>query len=206
MRAVIICGGEIGNAERARAHIQKDDMIICADSGYKYAGELGVEADAVLGDFDSYKREKILCENVRVYPQKKDYTDSEIAAQYAVERGADTILLLAATGGRLDHSLGNIYLLKTLCEQNVSASIFDGASELRYVNDEASFCGKKGDVLSLIPFAEADDFVTEGLEYALEHEPLPSTGISNVFTENEVRVRVGNGGVIAVYTPGELCR
>lgn len=206
MRAVIICGGEIGSAERAKSYIQTDDMIICADSGYKYAVELGVEVDAVLGDFDSCKRETILCENVKVYPQKKDYTDSEIAAQYAVEQGADTILLLAATGGRLDHSLGNIYLLKTLCEQNVAAMIFDGVSEVRYVNSEASFSGKRGDVLSLIPFANSDDFVTEGLEYGLEHEPLPSTGISNVFVENEARVRVGSGGVIAVYTPSELCK
>lgn len=205
MRAVIICGGDIGSAERARTFVKKGDMIIYADSGYKYASALGVRPDIVLGDFDSYGIEKVECDNVKTYPARKDFTDSEIAAQYAIEQGADELIFLAATGGRADHALGNIYLLKTVCDSGVRGMIFDGISCIWYVNDKITVSGSKGDLLSVIPFAEAGDITTGGLEYVLENEMLPSTGISNVFTGDEASLEIGRGGAIVVYTPCELC-
>ena len=114
MRAVIICGGDIGNYERAAAHTKDNDMIICADSGYAHAKKMHITPDVVLGDFDSYKKDDVICDDIKVYPMKKDFTDSEIAADYAIKNGADEILFLASTGGRLDHTLANIYLLKTI--------------------------------------------------------------------------------------------
>ncbi len=206
MRAVIICGGDIGSADRAKTLIKKDDFIICADSGYKYAPMLGVMPDIVLGDFDSYEIEKVRCDNVKTYPARKDFTDSEIAAQYAIEQGAEEILFLAATGGRADHALGNIYLLKTVHDKGVSGMIFDGTSCIWYVEDEITVSGKKGDLLSVIPFAEAGDITTDGLEYALVHDMLPSTGISNIFLGDTASVHIGNGAAIVVYTPHEFER
>ncbi len=201
MRAVIICGGEIESYDNVRAHIKSSDMIICADSGYMHAKNMGVIADIVLGDFDSYEKDKIECDKIKSYPVKKDFTDSEIALEYAAECGVEEVLLLAAVGGRVDHTLGNIYLLKTATEKNMRASIFDGKSTLYYVRDKIHICGKVGDLLSIIPFSKADDITTDGLEYALFHKPLPSTGISNVFIENEVEVEIGFGEAIIVHTP-----
>lgn len=204
MRAVIICGGDIGNADRAKRLIKKDDLIICADSGYKYASALEVKPDIVLGDFDSYELAKVECDNVKTYPAKKDFTDSEIAAQYAIEQGADELLFLAVMGGRIDHTLGNIYLLKTVYEKGAKAMIFDGISSIWYVTDTISVTGKKGDLLSVIPFAETGDITTDGLEYALDKESLPSTGISNVFASDTASLKLWSGSAVVVYTPREF--
>ena len=135
MRAVIICGGDIGNYERAKACIKPGDMIICADSGYAHAKKMNIRPDVVLGDFDSYKKDDVICDDIKIYPAKKDFTDSEIAADYALKNGADEILLLASTGGRIDHTLANIYLLKTISQRGIFISIFDGESTTYYLNN-----------------------------------------------------------------------
>lgn len=201
MRAVIICGGDIGNYERAKACIKTGDMIICADSGYAHAKKMNIRPDVVLGDFDSYKKDDVICDDIKIYPAKKDFTDSEIAADYALKNGADEILLLAATGGRIDHTLANIYLLKTISQRGIFISIFDGASTTYYLSNELSLKGKKGDLLSLVPFSEASDITTWGLEYALSKQPLPSTGVSNVFICDEVKIKIGSGEAIVIHTP-----
>lgn len=205
MRAVIICGGEPGNYARVRAAIRDDDTIICADYGYAHAKKMGLLPHVVLGDFDSYSHAKIECDNVKVYPPVKNYTDSEIAVNYACEHGADEILLLAATGGRLDHTLGNLYLLKSICEKGIKGSIFDGISTTYFVRGQIQLSGSRGDLLSIVPFEHADDFVTEGLEYVLNHDSLTnvSMGISNVFTEESVSVKIGSGGALVIHTPLE---
>ena len=87
MRAVILCGGEIAEYDRVRSRIAEDDMIICADSGYRHAKKMGLRPAVVLGDFDSYTRAEVECDNILTYPAKKDYTDSEIAVRYALEHG-----------------------------------------------------------------------------------------------------------------------
>ena len=204
MRAVIICGGDIGDAGRARNIIKKDDFIICADSGYKYASALEIKPDVVLGDFDSYQKDEVECENVKTYPVKKDFTDSEIAVQYALGQGADEIVLLASTGGRIDHALANIYLLKTISQSGACGMIFDGSSYVWYTEDKLIVKGKKGDLLSVIPFSEADCFTMEGLEYALFKEPLPSTGVSNVFSGDKASICFEKGAAIVVHTPVEF--
>ncbi len=203
MRAVIICGGDIGSYERAKKHINEADMVICADSGYEHAKKMNITPQAVLGDFDSYNIEKIECENIKKYPIKKDFTDSEIAAKYVLEHGADEILFLAATGGRIDHSLANIYLLKTMAQNNVRAAIFDGVSTLWYCTDKISVKGNVGDLLSVIPFSYVSDITTSGLMYELVNEPLPSTGVSNVFVSCDAGVSIGSGEAIIVHTPSE---
>ena len=203
MRAVIICGGEIGSIEHARAEIKDGDMIICADRGYLYAECMGIKPDVVLGDFDSYSREKIHCKNIIEYPPEKDYTDSEIAVKYACEHGAGEILFLASTGGRLDHTLANIYLLRTIEKSGVHGSIFDGTSTTFFVSGKIEICGSSGDLLSIIPFSEAGDITTENLGYPLEHAPLTnaSMGISNFFTEEKAAVNIGSGSALVIYTP-----
>ena len=53
MRAVIISGGAVTDYDYIKAHIENNDMVICADSGYDHAKRMGIVPDVVVGDFDS---------------------------------------------------------------------------------------------------------------------------------------------------------
>lgn len=206
MRAVILCGGEIAEYDRVRSRIAEDDMIICADSGYRHAKKMGLRPAVVLGDFDSYARTDVECDHVLTYPAKKDYTDSEIAVRYALEHGCDAILLLGATGGRIDHTLGNLSLMDYILQRGASGELYDGVSSVWMAQGTITVSGQAGDLLSVIPFAEAGDLTTHGLAYPLRHQALAgaSTGISNVFETDCVQLEIGSGKAIVVHTPQGL--
>lgn len=196
MKAVIICGGNTG--AYILKYIQKDDFVICADSGFDSAQKYGIKPDIVIGDMDSVKG-AVENENVMIYPAKKDFTDGELAVKYATEKGYKKIVMLGMTGSRMDHTLTNLLLLKQL--EGTDACIADEHNEIYMVNSCISLSGKKGDLISIIPF-ESDVRVTaSGLEYPLEGDILKageSRGVSNVMTGEICTVSTENGTVFVI--------
>lgn len=197
MRAIIICGGNVG--EYIGDYLKDGDFVICADSGFDSAKKYGIKPDIIIGDMDSVKS-KIESENTRIYPTRKDFTDSELAVFYAKEHGFDSVLMFGMTGTRMDHTMTNISLLKHF--YGLDACIIDSNNEIYAVDSEISIKGKKGDVISILPFDENTGEVTScGLEYPLCGEALKfgeGRGVSNVMTENECRVSVNNGAVLVI--------
>lgn len=199
MKAVIIAGGEIKDYNLLKEYIKKSDIVICADRGYDHLRKTGLKADIVLGDMDSAKCMDI-DEKKILYPKKKDLTDSEIAIDYAVENGYKTLYLFAFLGTRMDHTINNISLLFKY--DNVDAKVIDEKNEIMVMREENVLSGKKGDIVSIIPFGE--DIVgvtTSGLEYPLFCEDLffsKSRGVSNLMTDNEciITKKSGKGLII----------
>ena len=184
-------------------------MILCADGGCRHAGAAGVRPDAVLGDLDSLPPEaeaKLREEGVEfvVHPRAKDETDLELGLLYAVERGATAITVVGAWGGRIDHALGNLFLLAHPRLVGIDVRIVSSTQTVVLVRREARFRGVSGDLLSLLPLGgDARGITTTGLAYPLCDESLPlgpARGISNVFTGPEATVRLGSGLLVAVHT------
>ncbi len=195
----ILCGGVIENLPRTAARLDKSAYTICADSGYAYAEALGLRADAVLGDFDSYDRSAVKEKNVEVFPVRKDYTDSEIAVMHALERGYTDITLVGALGGRIDHALCNVHLLKFIYAHGAQGSIIDGDTQMWYTKTGRSVHGKRGDILSVIPLCDTGRYTTVGLEYPLTKAPLPLTGVSNVFTGELAEIRAKEAEFLLIH-------
>lgn len=205
MRGVVWSGGQIGSYDTVAQMLRPSDINICADSGYLHALRLKVKPDAVLGDFDSCPRERVDCGCVVEYPAKKDFTDTELCVRYALEQGCDEILLIGATGGRIDHELANIFLLKVILDAGAKGSIFDGVSQTWLVDREIVFDdAQEGDLLSILPVTpEASGITTAGLEYPLQDAALafgPALGISNVFLGRRASVRIETGLILVVRT------
>ena len=86
--------------------------VIYADAAYKFKNQIGDKnVIAVVGDFDSLK---VAPENENIVPLnvEKDFTDGERAIRYAKEVGAEKVVVYGAYGGKTEHVLGNIALLK----------------------------------------------------------------------------------------------
>lgn len=195
MTGVIICGGNVG--EYINDYIGAEDFVICADSGYDHAKRFGIIPDIVIGDMDSTAYNDI-AEEKRVYPKRKDFTDSELAVMYALEKGFEKVLLFGMIGTRMDHSLANIGMLSRL----KNAVIIDENNEIYFAEDEFSLNGKPGDIISIIPFKE-DLFgvTTEGLDYPLENGTIKcgtSLGISNVMIKNTCRIKIEKGKALII--------
>lgn len=198
MRAVIFLGAPDVCLGHLEGFIKEDDYVICADSGYKYAKNLGIKPDAVLGDFDSYDLSEVQEENPLVYPTEKDFTDCEIAIDYAIEKGASEIVLSCAKGGRSDHFLANIYALMRALEKGVKAYIYSENERIYIAENFFEAEGEIGDILSVIPFVSAKNFTTHNLKYALKNADLPYTGVSNVFLDKKVSLSFEGRAIIVI--------
>ena len=69
-------------------------------------------------------------ETENLVPCEKDDTDTELAMHKAIEMGADEVLMLGATGTRLDHVMGNIGQLVFAAHHEVKAEIVDPCNRI----------------------------------------------------------------------------
>ena len=209
MRAVIFVNGQFHDAEIARSRLRNDDYIIAVNGGTHHALSIDVVPHAIIGDLDSLDLQEetmIRAASARIlrFPSRKDETDLELALRHAVEQQADSILLLAALGGRLDQTLGNLMLLTLPCLQGIDAQIVEGAQTAFLIRDRAPIHGRPGDIVSILPIGgDAVGVSNEGLEWPLRRETLPSgttRGISNILTASEGAISVERGMLLCVVT------
>lgn len=209
MRAVIVANGPAPRPPFPRPRITDEDMVVCVDGGAGNAMALGLEPHVVIGDMDSIEAdlrrhlEREGCLFVE-HPSRKDETDSELAVRYALSQGATELILLAALGGRIDHTLANVMLLAIPELAQIPARVIDGNQELLVVRDEVLIEGRPGDTVSLLPLtADAVGIHTEGLEYPLSDGTLEfgaARGVSNVLVAPQARVRVQSGLLLLIHS------
>ena len=168
-RCVIVGGAEIRTYDRVRQYFRPDDFFIYCDCGLRHQKALGAEPDLI------------------VVPVKKDDTDTVFAAKEAMRRGFDEFLLVGVSGGRLDHTLVNVYLLVMLREQGKRALLVDDYSEMELVGAEKVEIPERFPFYSLVNITGTARGITEtgckfpldngeihcGYQYGTSNEVLP---------------------------------
>jgi thiamine pyrophosphokinase len=212
MRAIIFANGDAADPEIVRHWAAQADLIIAADGGTRHALAVGVVPQVVIGDLDSLdEADRTQLDRSRVqlivYPTRKDYTDLELALQYAVQQGATEVIILSALGGRWDQSLANLLLLTLPELAQVPTRVVDHHLSIQVIRDRAEIAGRVGDTLSLIALkGDAHGVTIEGCEYPLNEATLPfgaTLGISNVLTQNTAKITVKQGQILALHTRRE---
>ncbi len=207
-KACIITGGAISEvflADYLDNH--PSELKIVVDGALEITHRLGVEPDYIVGDFDTVNQELLeYYENdiILRHPPEKDQTDTELAIETALNSGCDRLVFFGATGSRLDHSLGNIFLLERLLKQGIEAEILNENNKL-YLKNQGFILNRKeteGDFVSLLPLTETVENVTLcGFKYPVEHLTFyreKTLGISNEITEDKATVEFSKGTFIVV--------
>jgi thiamine pyrophosphokinase len=212
-KIIIISGGEIElDPVFYKRFVNEGDYIICADSGTDNALKVGINPDIIVGDMDSINPQtltEITNRNIEIhkYNPEKDFSDTEIAIQYAMTMNINEIIIFGAIGDRLDHTLSNIHLIKTCLEKGYNAKIVNKKNEVSLINDSIYIDGKKGDLVSLIPLTEeVEGVITDGLYYPLKDETLflgSTRGNSNVMIDDKAIVKIKSGLLLVIKTFGE---
>lgn len=197
MRAVIICGGNVG--KYILDYVRDDDYIICADSGYDRAMGYGIKPDIIIGDMDSIKGD-YSSKNIEIYPAKKDFTDSELAIKHAISKGYTEILMFGMIGTRMDHTFSNLSLLFGYKDSNIT--IIDEHNIIYLVSGEITINASCGDIVSILPFSGDLIGVTAyGLEYPLLNSTIKfgtSLGVSNKMTEDACHIEIKEGTALVI--------
>jgi len=208
MRAFIYTGGWV-NLQNITEHPKGDDITIAADSGYNTALALGEKVNILLGDFDSLGEPKADkgTEIVRV-PAEKDFTDTQLAVQYAIDRGADEICIIGGLDGRLDHTLSNLAILRELAQKNIHAHITNGQNRVRYIISTSTLIARSQyKYLSLIADSEKVKGVSiEGCKYPLKNASLIKSyqyAVSNEITGNCALISVRKGSLYIIESTGK---
>lgn len=206
MKTVIISNGEIYDYSFCYGIVKAADRIICADGGTRHAINMNLTPDAIIGDLDSsasqyieYFRKKGV--EVIQYPKDKDKTDTHICVEFALTFSTE-IVLLGATGSRIDHMIANISLLRLGIERNIPISMMDNKNHIRMINNSISLVGNKGDIFSLIPYTEkVEGISTRGAHYELKDAVMElgnPYGVSNFFEEKTVEITINKGYLLVI--------
>jgi thiamine pyrophosphokinase len=211
VRAVIFANGVFSHPDIDRARLRPDDWLIAADGGARHCQILGLTPAVLIGDFDSIKsqeRQALEQQGVTMvpFPEGKDETDLELALRYAVEGGANEVLILAGMGSRWDQSLANLLLPAIVELAGVQIQLIDGPQEATLIRDGETqkLQGQPGDKVSLIPLGgDAHGVTTHGLEYPLHGDTLyfgATRGVSNVLLGEEATIHLERGMMACFIT------
>lgn len=202
MESIIIASGTLKRHDYFTRLIQRADLVVCADGGARHLRRMNLVPHVAIGDLDSIDTESrrfLETHHVPIikHPQDKDATDTELAAQWAMDNGATELTFLGVTGTRLDHTLANILLLKPINATGTKCRIVDDNNEIYLVTDRIELHGTPGDHLSLIPLTETVKGVTiTGVDFPLDKAEIPmgsSLGISNRFSGTKAQISIKNG-------------
>lgn len=181
------------------------DAIIAVDAGYAALVERGIAPHHAFGDFDSLgfvpqEAEGGVC--VHPFDPHKDFTDMDLALNFAIEGGFTHIVMCDGLYARLDHSLANLQLMAAaarkgqrvwgVIEEEVVVAL-DAEGELDHLEIAA---GSQG-ICSVLAHSDSVSGVYEtGLAYGLEDAQLTNCfplGISNELTGAPARISLDAG-------------
>ncbi len=213
MKALVVLSQSIHDSPFLRSFLEGAHMVVAADGGGDASAVIGLKPDVLIGDFDSISEnrlEELEAEGIPVirYPREKDETDGELAILHALGKGADSLVVLGAFGGRIDHELANLMLLTRPELEGKEVVVVDGNQAVRLLRSGETLVvrGKVGDTLSLIPVGgDARGVTTGGLLYRLQDGDLlmgPARGVSNEFVDSEATVSLREGMLFVVHVSG----
>lgn len=200
-RCVIVGGAGIKNYNFIKTQLKPNDFVVFCDCGLKHMTGLDVSPDLIVGDFDSHENPHLDVETI-ILPCEKDDTDTVFAIKEAIKRGFEDFLLLGVVGERLDHTLGNVYILTYLDSLGKTARIIDDYSEMELVSDKPVFVKDRFAFFSLLNITGcARGISIENAKYPLNDGEISyeyQYGVSN-------EVLPGKTAVISVKEGKLLC-
>ncbi|MCL1988512.1 MAG: thiamine diphosphokinase [Firmicutes bacterium] len=209
-KVAIVANGIITNLKFLQTQLELCDYIIACDGGLVYFLELDIVPDFIIGDFDSAEDiwlEKYAHVQKRKFPIEKDQTDLELAIFHADAIGASSIILLASLGGRIDHQLANIFIMKIALTQGMQIETVDENTKIKILGENFNSCSiskKDGETVSLLPLTvSATGITAKGLQYPLNNDKLFncfSKGISNKIIGDFAQITIMDGTLLIVQT------
>lgn len=210
---VIISGGILDELMVCDVLEKMDgSCIIGVDRGVEFLYRHKILPSYIVGDFDSIPEEIISYYRergdvpIRAYNPVKDASDTEIAVRLGVTLGSEHIVILGATGGRIDHLWANVQSLMIPFMEGVEAFILDPQNRIRLIGEEIRLRKENayGPFFSVFPLGETVRGLNiRGAKYPLRNHtlmPCDSLCVSNEFEEDEVVIDFSNGTVILMET------
>jgi thiamine pyrophosphokinase len=200
-RALILTNGKPPSKRLFEKLFALADWFVCADGGANTAARFDCPPDLIIGDLDSIEDETLaVFSNVDIKQLKdQNSTDLEKALREVIRKKCKEIIVIGATGERLDHAIGNLSALVKFSKK-AHITFIDDIGTFIAVNHSIELHLPIGTIISLLPLSRCSGIVTKGLKWNLKNESLEfgvRESTSNVIVDSPVNIKVRKGSLVA---------
>lgn len=213
---IIVSGGNIQKdfaLDFLKKNKTENTCLIAADRGVEFFMGTDLEPDVAVGDFDSLSAEgakymeTLKHTEIRRLKPEKDDSDTQSAANYAIEQGTERIMILGATGNRIDHLMANFGLLMLGKTKQVQIVLVDAYNYMSLI--ESGMILKKeeqfGKYVSFFPIeGEVTGLTLKGFRYPLNSYTLKvedsGLTVSNEISDPEAEVTFETGKLLMIMS------
>ena len=213
---IIVSGGNIQRdfaLDFLKKNKTENTCLIAADRGVEFFMGTDLEPDVAVGDFDSLSAEgakymeTLKHTEIRRLKPEKDDSDTQSAANYAIEQGTERIMILGATGNRIDHLMANFGLLMLGKIKQVQIVLVDAYNYMSLI--ESGMILKKeeqfGKYVSFFPIeGEVTGLTLKGFKYPLNSYTLKvedsGLTVSNEISDPEAEVTFETGKLLMIMS------
>jgi thiamine pyrophosphokinase len=211
MEINIVAGGPERYIPELNIYRGENVKWIGVDRGVYTLLKHNIEPHTAFGDFDSVNEEewKLIQEKVHEvnrFKPEKDETDLELALNRAIDLNPERIKIFGATGGRLDHFMGNLQLLMTprLLQGDIDVEIIDVQNRLYLAEPGEHSVDKSPELhyISFVPVTESVEGITlTGFKYPLKNRNISRGStlcISNELIQSSGTFSFSNGILMVI--------
>lgn len=218
--AIIVSGGNIQKdfaLDFLKKEISKQGreqiLLIAADRGLDFLLEAEIYPDIAVGDFDSlsehgkeYLDTTDTTEVIRLKPEKDD-SDTQSAMMLAKDRGRKDIVVLGATGSRVDHLMANFGLLLLAEKHGIKISLIDRNNYISLLEKETVLEKELqfGKYVSFFPLgSDVEELTLEGFKYLLRDYTLTAADsgltVSNEIVDTYAKIMYKTGNLMMIMS------
>ncbi len=179
------------------------ETIIAADGGANSLYKYNIVPDFVIGDLDSINKNVLnkfaKFSKVIQYKRQND-TDVEKCLKFAIKRKFTDVVLLGATGDRLDHTLCNLGIILKFFEK-IRITVIHESSVLNAYTGYVKLRTAAGEIISVYGFDDKTKVRAKGLKYKLNNIALPfgeKESTSNVAMGKSVELEITGGKMFVI--------
>lgn len=199
MKTLILCNGLPPSAQLFDECRKWADFFIAADGGGNIAHSFNSLPDIVIGDLDSFNYPDADSYKI-VFDPDQETNDLEKALNRAIKEGSKEVVVLGATGKRLDQTLKNLSVLKQFNSKFNTLVYRDNFGDTFLLPNSFSKEFEPGTQVSLFPLSgKVTGIHTEGLKYSLTDEKLMNgvrDGSSNEVVSSPVEIKHEGGDLL----------
>jgi thiamine pyrophosphokinase len=136
-KALILANGEPPTKKLLKKLFSDAQLFVCADGGANAAARYELKPNAIVGDLDSITSQALKkFHKSEIHKIVDDYsTDLEKTLAWVTDKGIRTITVAGATGGRLDHFVGNLSAMVKFSSK-AQITFIDDAGEWVFIDRE----------------------------------------------------------------------
>jgi len=198
---VIVANGKYPTHPIPVELLKNANYIIACDGGVNNLAINGIIPDCIIGDLDSISeinKEKFKSKTIEISDQSEN--DLRKAINYCVENKIQDISIIAATGKREDHTIGNIFTLMKYSNTNIK--IYSDTGMFSCISDDNRIKSFKGQNISIFSSDKSIKIESKGLKYNFNKNNINSLfyGTLNESIKEYFDINISHGSVIIFQT------